>query len=46
MVPTSDQRRQPERTDRHRLIFSVGSTLLIFVLCLYIPAGTLAWSRG
>jgi protein-S-isoprenylcysteine O-methyltransferase Ste14 len=46
MVTSSDQPRQPERTDRHRLIISVGWSLLIFVLCLSVPAGTLAWSRG
>ena len=46
MVTTSDRSRQPERTDRQRLIFSVGWSLLILVLCLFLPAGTLAWSRG
>jgi protein-S-isoprenylcysteine O-methyltransferase Ste14 len=46
MVTISDQPRQPERTDRRRLILSVGWSLLIFVLCLFLPAGTLAWSRG
>jgi protein-S-isoprenylcysteine O-methyltransferase Ste14 len=46
MVTNSDQPRQPERTDRRRLVLSVGWSLLIFVLCLFLPAGTLAWSRG
>ena len=46
MVTNSDQPRQPEPTDRRRLILSVGWSLLIFVLCLFLPAGTLAWSRG
>lgn len=46
MVTASDQPRQPERIDRRRLILSVGSSLLIFVLFLFVPAGTLAWWRG
>ena len=37
---------QPEPIDRRRLFLSVGWTLLIFVLCLFLPAGTWAWSRG
>jgi protein-S-isoprenylcysteine O-methyltransferase Ste14 len=46
MVTNSDQSRHPEPTDRRRLILSVGWSLLIFLLCLFLPAGTLAWSRG
>ncbi len=46
MATNSDQPRPPEPTDRRRLILSVGWSLLIFVLCLFIPAGTLAWSKG
>jgi hypothetical protein len=46
MLTTSDQPRQPEPTDRRRLVFSVGWSLLVFVLCLFLSAGTLAWSRG
>jgi hypothetical protein len=46
MVTTSDQQSQPEPTDRRRFILSVVWSLLIFVLCLFLPAGTLAWSRG
>jgi protein-S-isoprenylcysteine O-methyltransferase Ste14 len=41
-----DQQRQPERTDRRRLIASVGWSLLIFVLCLFLPAGTWMWTKG
>jgi protein-S-isoprenylcysteine O-methyltransferase Ste14 len=41
-----EQSRQPEPTDRRRLVLSVGWSLLIFVLCLFLPAGTLAWFRG
>jgi protein-S-isoprenylcysteine O-methyltransferase Ste14 len=41
-----DQQRQPERTDRRRLIASVGWSLLIFVLCLFLPAGTRMWTKG
>jgi protein-S-isoprenylcysteine O-methyltransferase Ste14 len=46
MVTYSDQPRPPERTDPRRLVLSVGWSLLIFVLCLFLPAGTWAWSRG
>jgi hypothetical protein len=46
MATNNDQQVQPEPTDRRRLVVSVGSTLFIFVLCLFLPAGTLAWSRG
>jgi protein-S-isoprenylcysteine O-methyltransferase Ste14 len=46
MATASDQPGHPEPTDRRRLILSVGWTLLIFVLCLFLPAGTWAWPRG
>jgi protein-S-isoprenylcysteine O-methyltransferase Ste14 len=46
MATNSDQPGTPEPTDRRRLVLSVGWSLLIFVLCLFLPAGTLAWSRG
>jgi protein-S-isoprenylcysteine O-methyltransferase Ste14 len=42
----SDQPRQPEATDRRRLILSIGLTLVFFVLCLFFPAGTWTWVRG
>jgi len=44
MVTISDQ--PPEPIDRRRLIISTVSSLLIFVLCLFVPAGTLEWFRG
>ena len=46
MATSSDQPRQPETTDRRRLILSIGLTLVFFVLCLFLPAGTWAWARG
>ena len=46
MVTNSDLPRPPEPTDRRRLFLNIGWSLLIFVLCLFLPAGTLAWSRG
>jgi protein-S-isoprenylcysteine O-methyltransferase Ste14 len=46
MATVSDQSRQPEPTDRRRLVLSIGWTLLIFVLCLFLPAGSWAWFRG
>jgi hypothetical protein len=44
MATRSDRR--PEPTDRRRLITSTVLTLLIFALCLFLPAGTWAWARG
>jgi len=35
-----------EPIDRRRLIISTTSSLLVLVLCLFLPAGTWAWSRG
>jgi protein-S-isoprenylcysteine O-methyltransferase Ste14 len=46
MVTNGDQPRQPELTDQRRLFLGVGRTLLIFVPCLFPPAGTWAWFRG
>ncbi len=37
---------QPEQIDRRRLVTSTAATLVIFALCLFVPAGTLAWFRG
>jgi protein-S-isoprenylcysteine O-methyltransferase Ste14 len=38
--------RQPEPIDRRRLIASIVGTLLLFLLCLFVPAGTWLWPRG
>ena len=46
MATNDDQQRQPEPIDRRRLIISTTSSLLVLVLCLFLPAGTWAWSRG
>src|SRR5262245_23227241 len=46
MATTSDQPRQSEPIDRRRLIISTTASLLILVLCLFLPAGTWGWSRG
>jgi protein-S-isoprenylcysteine O-methyltransferase Ste14 len=46
MTTEGDRGRQPERIDRRRLFLSLGWTLLAFVLCLFLPAGTWAWFRG
>jgi protein-S-isoprenylcysteine O-methyltransferase Ste14 len=46
MATTSDQPRQSEPIDRRRLIISTTVSLLILVLCLFLPAGTWAWFRG
>ena len=44
MAAIVDQPYEP--IDRRRFIISVTSSLLIFVLCLFLPAGTWAWTRG
>src|SRR4051794_15995795 len=46
MATHSDQPRQPEPIDRRRFLISTTSSLLVLVLCLFLPAGTWAWSRG
>jgi protein-S-isoprenylcysteine O-methyltransferase Ste14 len=46
MTTTSGRPWQPEATDRRRLIAGSVLTLLAFVLCLFLPAGTWAWPRG
>src|SRR5271166_5190440 len=44
MATHGNQSREP--IDRRRLIISTTSSLLIFVLCLFLPAGTWEWTRG
>jgi protein-S-isoprenylcysteine O-methyltransferase Ste14 len=46
MAASSDQHQQPEPIDSRRLIISTTSSLLIIALCLFLPAGRWAWSRG
>ncbi len=46
MATNDDQQGHPEPIDRRRLILGIGLTLLGFVLCLFVAAGTLAWFRG
>ena len=41
-----DQPPDPEPIDRRRLITSSVVTLVCFVLCLFLPAGTWSWARG
>src|SRR4051794_29993257 len=47
-MPVSDpsQPHDPEPIERRRLILSTTLSLLVLVLCLFLPAGTWAWSRG
>jgi protein-S-isoprenylcysteine O-methyltransferase Ste14 len=44
MAAIGDQPHEP--IDRRRLIIGTTSSLLILVLCLFVPAGTWAWTRG
>jgi protein-S-isoprenylcysteine O-methyltransferase Ste14 len=46
MATNIDRQSQPELMDRRRLIASIGWSLLIFVLCLFVPAGTWMWTKG
>jgi protein-S-isoprenylcysteine O-methyltransferase Ste14 len=44
MAAISEQPHEP--IDRRRFLISTTASLLIFVLCLFLPAGTWAWTRG
>jgi protein-S-isoprenylcysteine O-methyltransferase Ste14 len=44
MAANGDQPHEP--IDRRRLAISTTASMLILVLCLFLPAGTWAWSRG
>jgi protein-S-isoprenylcysteine O-methyltransferase Ste14 len=46
MITNGDQQGQPEPTDRRRMTHGIFWTLLIFLLCLFLAAGTWAWLRG
>ena len=46
MTTISDHPRQPEPINRLRLILRTGWALLCYALCMFVPAGTLAWFRG
>jgi protein-S-isoprenylcysteine O-methyltransferase Ste14 len=46
MATNDDQPWRQEPIDRRRLIASIILSLLFFVLCLFVPAGTCAWFRG
>jgi protein-S-isoprenylcysteine O-methyltransferase Ste14 len=44
MDAIGNQSREP--IDRRQFIISTASSLLILVLCLFLPAGTWAWTKG
>ena len=46
MASANEQPRQPERIDPLLLSLNLGGTLLFFVLCLFLPAGTWMWTRA
>ncbi len=46
MATSDEQQRQSESIDRRRLMISTTSSLLVLVLCLFLPARTWARSRG
>ena len=44
MAAIVDQPHEP--IDRRRQVISTTASMLILVLCLFLPAGTWAWARG
>ena len=46
MATNVDQPRRSEPIDRRRLFLNLGLSLLLPLLCLFLPAGTWAWLRG
>jgi protein-S-isoprenylcysteine O-methyltransferase Ste14 len=46
MATSSDPVRPPEPIDRRRLFLGVAWSLLMYILCLFLPAGTWMWFRG
>ncbi len=46
MATDGGQGRQPRQINRRRLLLGLGRRLLIFFLCLFVPAGTVLWTRG
>src|SRR5262245_52789884 len=44
MAANGDHPHEP--IDRRRLVISTIASLLVLVLCLFLPAGTWAWSKG
>ncbi len=46
MTTELGRERPPEQLDRRRLVLSLVGTLAGLALCLFLPAGTWAWSKG
>jgi protein-S-isoprenylcysteine O-methyltransferase Ste14 len=46
MTSADQQEHKPERINRRRLVLYLVGTPLVFVLFLFLPAGTWAWSKG
>ncbi len=46
MAANGNQPRQMEPTDRRRLVLATIFGIVLYILCLFLPAGTWAWSRG
>jgi protein-S-isoprenylcysteine O-methyltransferase Ste14 len=46
MATGTETPRHPEALDRRRLMCGTLLSLLVLVLCLFLPAGTWAWPRG
>lgn len=46
MTFADNQEHEPERINRRRLVLYLLGTPLVFVLFLFLPAGTWAWTKG
>jgi protein-S-isoprenylcysteine O-methyltransferase Ste14 len=46
MTTASEQPRQMEPTDRRRLVLATIFGIVFYILCLFLPSGSWAWSRG
>jgi len=46
MASANNQEHKPERINRRRLVLYLLGTPLLFVLLLFLPAGTWAWRKG
>ena len=46
MATNNDNHRRPEPIDRRRLYLGLVVNLLLFFLLLFVPSGTLSWSKG
>ncbi len=46
MATENDQLRQPEQINCRLLFLNLGGSLVFFIHCLFLPAGTWTWRKG